>query len=48
MAILNFLMAYRLVETWWLLGVALSVSITALLAIGNLTYLLRKTRVSWF
>ncbi len=48
MAVLNFLMAYRLVETWWLLGVALSVSITALLAIGNLTYLLRKTRVSWF
>ena len=48
MAALNFLMAYRLIETWRLLGVALSVSITALLAVGNLTYLLRRTRVSWF
>lgn len=47
MAILNFLIAYRLIQTWWILGVALSVSITALLAIGNLTYLLRRTRVSW-
>lgn len=48
MAILNFVLAYGLIETWWLLGVALSISITALLAVGNLTYLLRKTRVSWF
>ena len=48
MAVLNFLMAYGLIETWWILGVALSISITALLAVGNLTYLLRKTRVSWF
>ena len=48
MAILNFLLAYGLMETWWLLSVALSVSITALLAVGNLTYLLRRTRVSWF
>ena len=47
MAILNFLLAYGLIETWWLLSVALSVSITALLAVGNLTYLLRRTRVSW-
>ena len=48
MAVLNFLLAYGLIETWWLLSVALSVSITALLAVGNLTYLLRRTRVSWF
>ena len=48
MAILNFLLAYGLIETWWLLSVAVSVSITALLAVGNLTYLLRRTRVSWF
>ena len=48
MAALNFLMAYGLIETWWILGVALSISITALLAVANLTYLLRKTRVSWF
>ena len=48
MAVLNFLLAYGLIDTWWLLSVALSVSITALLAVGNLTYLLRRTRVSWF
>lgn len=48
MAILNFMMAYGLIKTWWLLGIALSVSISALLAVGNLTYLLRRTRVSWF
>ena len=48
MAALNFLIAYTLIQTWGILGVALSVSITALLAVGNLTYLLRRTRVSWF
>ena len=48
MAVLNFLFAYGLIEMWWLLGVALSVSIAALLAVGNLTYLLRRTQVSWF
>lgn len=48
MAVLNFLLAYGLIETWWLLSVALSVSITALLAVGNLTHLLRRTQVSWF
>ena len=47
MAIFNFLLAYGLIETWWLLSVALSVSITALLAVGNLTYLLRRTQISW-
>ena len=48
MALLNFFIAYGLIETWSILGVALSVSVTALLAVGNLTYLLRRTRVSWF
>ncbi len=48
MALLNFLIAYGLIETWSILGVALSVSVTALLAVGNLTFLLRRTRVSWF
>ena len=48
MAMLNCVIAYGLIKTWSLLGVALSVSITAFLAVGNLTYLLRKTRVSWF
>lgn len=47
MALINFLVAYSLIETWWILGVALSISITAVLAVGNLTYLLRKTRISW-
>ena len=47
MALLNFLIAYGLIQTWWVLGVALSISITAVLAVGNLTYLLRRTRVSW-
>lgn len=47
MAVLNFVLAYGLIEMWWLLAIALSVSITALLAVGNLTYLLRRTRVSW-
>ena len=35
MAVLNFLLAYGLIETWWLLSMALSVSITALLAVGE-------------
>ncbi len=48
MALFNFLIAYGLIETWWIFGVALSVSVTALLAVGNLTFLLRRTRVSWF
>ena len=48
MAFLNFVVAYGLIEMWSLQGVALAVSITALLAVGNLTYLLRKTQVSWF
>ena len=48
MALLNFLIAYALIKTWWIFGVALSISVTALLAVGNLTYLLRRTRVSWF
>ena len=48
MAFLNFVIAYGLIEIWSLQGVALAVSITALLAVGNLTFLLRKTRVSWF
>ena len=48
MAVLNFIVAYGLMEIWELRGVALAVSITALLAVGNLTYLLRRTRVAWF
>ena len=48
MALLNFVAAYGLIEMRGLTGVALAVSITALLAVGNLTRLLRKTQVSWF
>ena len=48
MAVLNLLVAYGLIRTLELRGIALAVSITALLAVANLTYLLRKTRVSWF
>ena len=48
MAFLNFIIAYGLIEIWSLQGVALAVSITALLAVGNLTFLLRKTQISWF
>ncbi len=45
MAILNFVLAYGLVKTWGLLGIALAVSVTAVLAVVNLTYLLRKTGI---
>ena len=48
MALLNFVIAYGLIAIWSLQGVALAVSITALLAVGNLTFLLRKTQISWF
>ena len=47
MAVLNFLVAYGLIKILQLRGIAITVSITALLAVGNLTYLLRRTRVSW-
>ncbi len=48
MALLNFVAAYGLIKTWGIAGIALAVSITALLAVGSLTYLLRRTQVSWF
>ncbi len=48
MALLNFVVAYGLINIWQLSGVALAVSITAFLAVVNLTYLLRKRQVSWF
>ena len=47
MAGFNFLFAYGLLEAWGIFAVAVSVSITALLAVGNLTYLLRRTGVGW-
>ncbi|MDE0085294.1 MAG: polysaccharide biosynthesis C-terminal domain-containing protein [Candidatus Poribacteria bacterium] len=45
MAILNFALAYGFVKAWGLLGIALAVSVTAVLAVVNLTYLLRKTGI---
>ena len=48
MAFLNFVAAYGLIKAWGLTGIAFAVSITALLAVGNLTYLLRRTQISWF
>ena len=48
MAILNFAIAYGLVIVCGLQGVALTVSSTAVLAVGNLIYLLRKTGVALY
>ena len=45
MAVLNFALAYGLVKAWGLIGVALAVSVTAVLAVANLTHLLRKTGI---
>lgn len=48
MAVLNIGVAYACVATsWWVLGIAVAVSISAFLAVANLTYLLRKTGISW-
>lgn len=46
MAIINFVVAYILVTVWELNGIAITVSVTAILAVGNLVFLLRKTGVS--
>ena len=46
MAVLNLAIAYGLVIVCGLQGVALTVSSTAVLAVGNLLYLLRKTGVA--
>lgn len=48
MAILNFGVAYGFVMLWDLPGAALTVSVTAFLAVVNLVYLLRKTGVSLY
>ncbi len=45
MAVLNFGIAALLATTWGLIGIALSVSLAALIAVANLTYLLSKTGV---
>ncbi len=48
MAIINFVVAYILVTVWELNGIAITVSVTAFLAVGNLVFLLRKTGVSLY
>ncbi len=48
MAIINFVVAYILVTVWQLNGIAITVSVTAILAVGNLVFLLRKTGVSLY
>ena len=48
MAIINFVVAYLLVTVWELNGIAITVSVTAFLAVGNLVFLLRKTDVSLY
>ena len=48
MACINFVVAYILVTVWELNGIAITVSVTAILAVGNLVYLLRKTGVSLY
>ena len=48
MAVLNFAAAYGLVTIFGIRGVALSVSGIAVLAVGNLIYLLRKTGIALF
>ncbi len=48
MAVINFIVAYILVTAWELNGIAITVSVTAVLAVGNLLFLLRKTGVSLY
>ncbi len=48
MAVINFVAAYMLVTVWELNGIAITVSVTAFLAVGNLIFLLRKTGVSLY
>lgn len=48
MAFINFVIAYILVTVWELNGIAITVSVTAILAVGNLIFLLRKTGVSLY
>ncbi|MYF98553.1 hypothetical protein F4212_05370 [Candidatus Poribacteria bacterium] len=48
MAVLNFIIALGLVNVWGLTGIAIAVSLTAVIAVVNLSYLLQKTGVSLF
>ncbi len=48
MAVINFVLAFGLVNVWQLVGIPVAVAVTALLAVANLTYLLRKTGISLF
>ena len=48
MAVLNFVVAYILVTVWELTGIAIAIVVTAVLAVANLVFLLRKTGVSLY
>lgn len=48
MAVINFVLAFGFVNVWQLVGIPIAVSVTAVLAVANLTYLLRKTGISLF
>ena len=48
MAVLNFVVAYGLVTVWELTGIAIAIVVTAVLAVANLVFLLRKTGVSLY
>ncbi len=48
MAVLNFIVAYGLVTVWELTGIAIAIVVTAVLAVANLVFLLRKTGVSLY
>ncbi len=48
MAVLNLIIALLLLTVWGLNGIAITVSMTAFLAVCNLVFLLRKTGVSLF
>ncbi len=48
MAVINFVLAFGFVNVWQLVGIPIAVAVTAVLAVANLTYLLRKTGISLF
>lgn len=48
MAVLNFVVALTLLTVWGLKGVALTIAVTAVLAVANLVFLLSKTGVSLY
>lgn len=48
MAVINFAIAYGTVMVWGLMGIAITFSVTAAIAVANLVFLLGKTGISYF